>query len=110
MTKFERMQDAFEAYASENGDGFSDRDYVGAAGYRAEGYALAEEAADMPEEDRADWVDDQAYMFPASARYLVAVAADYRLSVLAKPERKDWFGMASSIADPDAYPFNAEAF
>ena len=98
MTKYEKMQNAFEAYASENGDGFSDRDYIGAAGYRAEGYALAEQAVDMPEDDRADWIDTEAYAFPASAQYLVAVAADYRLSELSPPApRPDWLSVAADI-------------
>ena len=98
MTKYEKMQNAFEAYASENGDGFSDRDYIGANGYRAEGYALAEQAIDMSEEDRADWIDTEAYAFPASAQYLVAAAADYRLSELSSPApRTDWLSVAGDI-------------
>ncbi len=99
MTKYDRMQDAFEAYAREGGDGFGQYDYVGASDYRAEGYSLAEQAADMPEEDRADWIDDQVYMFPASARYLVAWAADYRLSELcpAQPAKTDWLAIAADI-------------
>ncbi len=99
MTKYDRMQDAFEAYAREGGDGFGQYDYVGASDYRAEGYSLAEQAADMPEEDRADWIDDQVYMFPASARYLVAWAADYRLSELTDSEAKrdQWLFIAGDL-------------
>lgn len=99
MTKYDRMQDAFETYASENGDGFGGRDYAGASDYRAEGYALAEQAADMPEEDRADWIDTEAYAFPASAQYLVTAAADYRLSELTALEAKrdKWLFIAGDV-------------
>lgn len=76
--KYDKMQDALADYASE--------DRIGAEDYCAEGYRLGEEAHDMPAEDRDDWIDAQAYAFPASAQYLVAVAADYRLAELVRAE------------------------
>lgn len=92
--KYEKLIDAYQAFARENGDGFSSRDYDGATGYREEGYRLGEEAADLCEEDRDEWIEGESYAFPESARYLVAVAADYRLAELeanavsAAPERR----------------------
>lgn len=86
--KYDKMQDAFAAYASEN-------DSLTANDYAAEGYELGEAAFDMPAEDRDDWIDGQTYAFPGSARYLVAVAADYRLA---------------ELVAADAYPFVAPAY
>lgn len=81
-----KVDDAFQAYANEHGDGFADRDYRGAYDYREEGYRLGEEAHDLPAEDRDDFIDAQSYAFPEGAQYLVAVAADYRLAELVKAE------------------------
>lgn len=86
--KYDRMQDALADYAREN-------DSQTANDYCAEGYQLAEEAFDLPAEDRDDWIDTQAYAFPANARYLIAVSADYRLAEL--------------VARDDCYPFVAPA-
>ena len=92
--KSAKLDDAFQTYANENGDGFSQPDFRGAYDYREEGYRLGEEAHDLPAEDRDDFIDAQTYAFPGSARYLVAVAADYRLA---------------ELVAADAYPFRAEA-
>lgn len=81
-----KVDDAFQAYANEHGDGFADRDYRGAYDYREEGYRLGEEAHDLPEEDRDDFIDAQSYAYPGSAQWLVACAANYRLAELVKAE------------------------
>jgi hypothetical protein len=91
--KYATLQDAMAEYARENGDGFSGRDWVGANDYCEEGFRLGEQAHDMPAEDRDDWIESQTYAFPAGDRYLIAVAADYRLA---------------EMVAADAYPFNAE--
>ena len=83
--KYDKMQGALADYARE--------DRIGAEGYCAEGYELAEAAFDMPADDRDDFIDAQSYAFPESARYLVAVSADYRLA---------------ELVAADAYPFRAE--
>lgn len=84
--KFAKLQDAMAEYAIENGDGFYCRDWVGANDYCEEGYRLGEQAHDMPAEDRDDWIEAQTYAFPAGDRYLIAVAADYRLAELVADE------------------------
>lgn len=94
-TAFQKLESARADYAREGGDGFGDYDWTGANDYAAEGYALAEAALDMPAEDRDDWIDGQTYAFPGSARYLVAVAADYRLA---------------ELVAANAYPFVAPAY
>ena len=76
--KYDTMADALADYARE--------DRIGAEGYCAEGYELAEAAFDMPAEDRDDFIDAQSYAFPAGTRYLVGVSADYRLAELAASE------------------------
>lgn len=80
--KYSKLNDACTDYAMTHGDGFAGRDWRGADDYCAEGYRLGEEAHDMPAEDRDDWIDLQTFSFPASARYLIACAADYRLAEL----------------------------
>lgn len=78
-TAADKLDNAFQCYANENGDGFSAPDYRGAYDYREEGYRLGEEAADMASEDRDDWIEAQTYAFPESARYLIGCAADFRV-------------------------------
>jgi hypothetical protein len=82
-----KLDDAHQAYAHDNGDGFRDHDWRGAYDYREEGYRLGEEAFDRPAEDRNDHVEVGSYAFPESARYLIAVAADFRMAELADSER-----------------------
>ena len=84
----DRLDDALEGYVYDNG---SDSRHQ-ADEYREEGYALAEAAFDMPEEDREDWIDGETFAFPANARYLIAWAASYRLA---------------ELVARDAYPFIA---
>jgi hypothetical protein len=96
------LDNALSEYARENGDGFSGRDWLGATEYQDEGFALAELAVALaiPEEDLQDWLEDKREPFPASARYLIAVASDYRLIELAdapKPKRTDWLAVAGDI-------------
>ena len=86
--KYDKMADALADYARE--------DRIGAEDYAAEGYQLAEEAFDLPAEDRDDFIEAQTYAFPESVRYLVGCAADYRLSEL--------------VARDDRYPFVAPAY
>lgn len=91
---YDRLIDAEQTYAHDNSDGFTNRDWSGAKGYREEGYRLGKEAHDLPADDREDFIDDQAAAFPGSAQYLVAVAASYRLAEL--------------VARDNAYSFNAD--
>jgi len=114
MTIQAQLDNALTEYASENGDGFYCRDWSGAYEYQDEGFAMAERVMAIPEEDREWWLEEQREAFPESARYLIAVATDYRLAelaeeakTLAKPVKTDWLAVASSIVDTDAYPFNA---
>jgi len=100
---WDKMEDAVEGYVFDNG---SDSRHQ-ANEYRDEGYVLAEAAFDMPEEDREDWLEGQFYAFPETARYLIAVSADYRLIelvaedakrlTLAKPASTDWLSVAADI-------------
>ena len=87
----DRLDDALEGYVYDNG---SDSRHQ-ANEYRDDGFSLAEEAFDLPAEDRDDFIDAQSYAFPESAQYLVAVAADYRLAEL--------------VARDDRFPFIADA-
>lgn len=85
--KYDKMQDALADYAREN-------DALTANDYAAEGYELAEAAfRNAAPEGPADWIEGEIGAFPESARYLIAVAASYRLAEL--------------VARDDAYPFNA---
>ena len=102
LTKaFSKMEDAVEGYVFDNG---SDSRHQ-ANEYRDEGYALAEQAFGMPEEDREDWIDGETFAFPANARYLIAWAAEYRLLELVAEEAKkppvaprtDWLSIAANI-------------
>ena len=101
MTIQMQLDNALTEYASENGDGFYCRDWVGAYEYQDEGFAMAEQAFAMPEEDRGDWLEEQREAFPQSARYLMAVASSYRLAELAEealaPARADWLAIAADI-------------
>lgn len=78
----ERLDDAFNAYATDNGDGFGSRDFQGAYEYREEGYALALEASLMPESVRDEHIEAEIDGFDENARYLIRCAADYRLAEL----------------------------
>jgi hypothetical protein len=101
MTIQHTLDNALHVYASENGDGFYCRDWVGAYEYQDEGFAMAERALAIAEEDREWWLEEQREAFPQSARYLIAVATDYRLAELAeeaKPAAKpDFFAIAADI-------------
>jgi hypothetical protein len=101
MTTQEQLDNAMTEYASENGDGFYCRDWVGAYEYQDEGFAMAERALAIAEDDREDWLEEQRAAFPQSARYLIAVATDYRLADLAdeaKPAAKpNFFAIAADI-------------
>ena len=101
MTIQTQLDNALTEYASENGDGFYCRDWVGAYEYQDEGFAMAEQAFAMPEEDREDWLEEQREAFPQSARYLMAVASSYRLAELVEeaqtPARADWLAVATDI-------------
>lgn len=78
-----KLDAAYASYAHDQSDGFGSFDWQGAYDYREEGYRLGEEAADMPAEDRAEWIDGETHRFEASARYLIACAADFRVEELA---------------------------
>lgn len=103
MTAAYKLDNALTEYASENGDGFYCRDWSGAYEYQDEGFAMAERAVALAiaEEDREDWLEEQREAFPQSARYLMAVAADYRLAEMAEeaktPARTDWLAIAADI-------------
>jgi hypothetical protein len=85
--KYDKMADALADYAREN-------DQLSASDCQTEGYLIAAEAVSFPEGERADYIDTEAQNYPESARYLIAVSADYRLAEL--------------VARDDAYPWNAE--
>lgn len=106
LTKaWDKMEDARRSYAETWAEDYGSLDWANANEYRDEGYALAEQAFDMPEEDREDWLEGQFYAFPESARYLIAVSADYRLLELVAEDAKkppvaprtDWLAVAASI-------------
>lgn len=103
MTTQTQLDNALTEYASENGDGFYCRDWLGAYEYQDEGFAMAERAVALgvAEEDREDWLEEQREAFPKSARYLMAVATDYRLAEMAEeakaPARTDWLAVAADI-------------
>jgi hypothetical protein len=98
-----KLDNALTEYASENGDGFYSRDWVGAYEYQDDGFALAERAVALaiPGEDRDDWIEEQCEAFPQSARYLIAIAADYRFAEMAEeaksPARTEWLEIAADI-------------
>lgn len=101
MTTQTKLDNALDQFAMENGDGFYCRDWVGAYEYQDEGFALAERALAIAEEDRENWLEEQREAFPQSARYLIAVATDYRLAEMAEeaktPVRADWLSIAADI-------------
>lgn len=84
--KYDKMQDALADYAREN-------DALTASDCQTEGYLIAAEAVTFPDDERADYIDEEAQTYPESARYLIGCAADYRL--------------AEMVARDDAYPFVA---
>lgn len=103
MTTLTQLDNALDQFAMENGDGFYCRDWLGAYEYQDEGFAMAERAVALgvAEEDREDWLEEQREAFPKSARYLMAVASDYRLAEMAEeaktPARTDWLSVAADI-------------
>ena len=76
----EKLDDAFNAFATDNGDGFGSRDFQGAYEYREEGYELALEASLMPAALRDDHIEAGLDEFEESARHLIRCAVDYRLA------------------------------
>lgn len=103
MTIQATLDNALHVYASENGDGFYCRDWVGAYEYQDEGFAMAERAVALaiPEEDLERWVEEQCEAFDKSAHYLIAIAADYRFAEMAEEAKKtpctDWLSVAGEI-------------
>lgn len=101
MTIQTQLDNALTEYASENGDGFYCRDWSGAYEYQDEGFAMAERALAIAEEDREWWLEEQREAFPESARYLIAVATDYRLAKLAEEAKASaptgWLAIAADI-------------
>lgn len=93
----DRVDDAYQSYAHDNGGDGEGPDWHNAYEYREEGYALGEEAFALPDDEsaREDRIEAALKDFPESARYLIAVAADYRLAEL--------------VARDDCYPFVAPA-
>lgn len=81
----EKLDDAFQAFASDNGDGFQSRDWQGAYEYREEGYAIAETAFDRP--DRDAFIEEAVEAFDENARYLVSCAVAFRLRELMDDRR-----------------------
>ena len=107
MTTQTKLDNALDQFAMENGDGFYCRDWVGAYEYQDEGFASAERAVTLgiAEDDRENWLEEQREAFPQSARYLIAVATDYRLAEMAEeaktPTRTDWLAVAADITGAD---------
>lgn len=73
------LDDARHDFASANGEDYGKPDYSNANEYRDEGFALGQDAFDLPEEDREDYIWTQVFAYPDHARYLVECAAEYRL-------------------------------
>lgn len=94
----DRLDNAYDCYAKDMGDGFNQPAWMEAYEYREEGYCLGEEAHDMPAEDRDDWIEGETYAFPESARYLIGCAADFRLAELAKADDAYPFTVADRVA------------
>lgn len=84
--KWDKLSDALHSYANDQAEDFVGPDWHNANEYSAEGYAIGEEAFALPDDDndREDHVEAAIKSFPESARYLIAVAADYRMAELAK--------------------------
>jgi hypothetical protein len=103
MTIQTQLDNALDQYAMENGDGFRCRDWPGAYEYQDEGFAIAERAVALAiaEEDLENWLEEQREAFPKSARYLIAVATDYRLAELAEEAKASapsgWLAIAADI-------------
>lgn len=79
----DKLDNAFQTFAHDNGDGFSSHDWQGAYDYREEGYELAVEASLMPEVMQAAHIETEIEGFDESARYLIRCAVDYRLAEIA---------------------------
>ena len=82
------LDDARHDFASANREDYGEPDYPNANEYRDDGFALGEEAFDLPEEDRADYIQTEVYRWPDHARFLVECAADYRLLQLVWDDAK----------------------
>lgn len=73
------VDDAYRAYATANGDGFSDHNWRGAYEAREDGYAIAEEAFALPVEEREDHIENAVEGLPTSEQEMVSASAYYRL-------------------------------
>lgn len=82
-----RLDNAYDCYAKDHGDGFNQPAWMEAYEYREEGYRLGEEAYDMPADLRDAWVEVETDKHSESARYLIGCAADFRLAELVAAER-----------------------
>lgn len=82
-----RLDNAYDCYAKDHGDGFNQPAWMEAYDLREEGYDLAEKAYTMPADLRDAWVEAETDKHPESARYLVSCAVDFRLAELAAAER-----------------------
>ncbi len=95
------VENARTEYAHENGDGFYQPDWRGANEYQADGFAIGEKAFLVAEEDREDYIEDQANLFPSGARYLIAWAAELRIAELERaanpPAKPSFFATAADI-------------
>ena len=89
------LDDARHQYAAAQGEDYGKPDYANANEYRDEGFALGQDAFDLPEEDREDYIWTQVFAYPEHARYLVECAAEYRLFELVREDNR--------------YPFVADA-
>lgn len=78
----DKLDNAFQCFARDNGDGFYDRDFQGAYEYREEGYALAEKAFPLSGDLRDGFVEVSVEAFEERARYLVSCAVAFRLAEL----------------------------
>lgn len=85
----DRLDNAVQCFAHDNGDGFHDRDWRGAYEVRDEGYEIAEEAFKLPASERSFFIEDGADQAPNDAGYLLLCAAEYRLAELEDEARKE---------------------
>lgn len=84
----DKLDDARHDFASAHGEDYGRPDYANANAYRDEGFALAEEAFDLPEEDRDDYIQTQVNSWPRYAQYLVERAAEYNLLQLVWEDKR----------------------
>lgn len=80
----DRLDNALQSFAHDNGDGFHQRDWRGAYDVRDEGYEVAEEAFKLPEDERSFFIEKQVDEAPEGNGWLLLCAAEFRLAELSE--------------------------